>query len=123
MYHLSDQEKHQNQELVQGIDISGLPKDSPIYAIQDGIVSDVGRNSSMGNYIKVDHGNGYESVYMHMNKHMSGLSKGDSVKAGQQIGYMGTTGISTGVHLHLGIKYNGKYVDPAKVMGIKDTKG
>ena len=107
----------------QGIDISGLPKDSPIYAIQDGIVSDVGRNSSMGNYIKVDHGNGYESVYMHMNKHMSGLSKGDSVKAGQQIGYMGTTGISTGVHLHLGIKYNGKYVDPAKVMGIKDTKG
>jgi len=107
----------------QGVDIAGFPMDSPIYAIGNGTVSGKGYQSSMGNYIKVDHGNGYESVYMHMNKHLAGLEIGDEVYAGQQIGYMGTTGASSGVHLHLGIKLNGQYVNPLEVIGLPNSKG
>lgn len=105
-----------------GIDIGGLPTNSKIYAIADGKITSMGYNNSMGNYIWIDHGNGYSSVYMHMNSHASGLLTGDSVTAGQNIGFLGSTGISTGPHLHLGIQLDGKYIDPVEIFpGIYDS--
>lgn len=105
-----------------GVDL-GKPKDSPIYSIGDGVIAAVvpeSRGGSLGNYVKVDHGNGYISIYGHMNKHFEGLQVGDIVNAGQQIGYVGTTGRSTGNHLHLWIQYNGKDVNPIELVGIDD---
>lgn len=105
-----------------GVDL-GKPKDSPIYTIGDGVIAAVvpaSRGGSLGNYVKVDHGNGYVSIYGHMNKHFEGLEVGDIVNAGQQIGYVGSTGRSTGNHLHLMVQYNGENIDPVELVGIDD---
>ena len=59
----------------------------------------------------INHGDGFASIYMHMTNFL--VSKADYVSSGQLIGYMGSTGISTGSHLHFGIIYNGAYVNPA----------
>lgn len=104
-----------------GIDMP-MPQDTPIYSIGDGKVIALVpayQGGSLGNYVTIDHGNGYISTYGHMNKHMEGLSVGQTVKAGQQIGYVGTTGRSTGDHLHLMIKYNNQLVNPFEVMGVE----
>lgn len=101
----------------EGLDISGTGYRSPIYSIQNGVVLKTGYSSSMGNYIYINHNNGYYSVYMHFSKLL--VSKGDTVIKGQTIGLMGNTGRSTGTHLHLGISINGapysstgKFIDP-----------
>lgn len=95
------------------------PMNDPIYSIADGTVyAVVPMNNSYGNYIMIDHGNGYMSLYAHMNKFVDALKVGDTVHAGQQIGFIGTTGRSTGPHLHLEIRINGKRVDALEVMGI-----
>ena len=64
-----------------------------------------------GNYIFINHGDGYSSTYMQMTHFI--VKVGDIVSAGQVVGYMGSTGLSTGVHLHFGIYYNGNSVNPA----------
>lgn len=98
------------------------PMNDPIYSIADGkVYAVVPMNNSYGNYIMIDHGNGYISLYAHMNKFVDGLKVGDTVHAGQQIGFVGTTGRSTGPHLHLEIRINGKREDALKVMGITET--
>jgi len=68
-------------------------------------------SNSAGFYVTINHGDGFSSVYMHMTNFV--VSAGQAVSAGQLIGYVGSTGISTGPHLHFGISYNGKYVNPA----------
>lgn len=106
-----------------GVDLAAS-LDDPIYATASGKVIVKGINDptetrsdwSYGNYIMIDHGNGYVSIYAHMNKHVSTLNVNDTVTAGQQIGYAGTTGRSTGVHLHFEMRYNGKKVDPLVVI-------
>lgn len=104
-----------------GIDIGGLPVNSKIFAIADGTITSMGYNNTMGNYIWIDHGNGYSSVYMHMNGHASGLLTGSVVSAGQNIGFLGSTGVSTGPHLHLGVQFNNEYIDPETIFpGIYD---
>ncbi len=95
------------------------PMNDPIYAIADGTVyAVVPWKDSYGNYVMIDHGNGYMSLYAHMNKFVDGIKVGDKVSAGQQIGFVGTTGRSTGPHLHLEIRINGKRVDALEVMGV-----
>ncbi len=87
-----------------GIDITGIAGGSygsPIKAIQNGTVSQTGSKSDMGNYVIINHNNGYNSVYMHMSKIIA--KTGDAVVKGQVIGLMGSTGRSTGTHLHLGV--------------------
>ena len=64
----------------------------------------------MGNYVSINHGDGFASIYMHMTHFI--VSAGTYVNAGQVIGYVGSTGLSTGPHLHFGISYNGTYVNP-----------
>ena len=97
----------------QGIDLAG-PEGTPIYATKSGVVT-VNRSSrSAGNYITIRHDNTYSSIYMHLSR--SVVKKGQTVKQGELIGYMGSTGIVTGSHLHFGIIKNGSYVNPANYM-------
>lgn len=95
----------------QGIDLSA-PEGTPIYAARTGIITTKTSSKSAGYYITINHGDGYSSVYMHMSR-FANVSVGQAVSAGQVIGYVGSTGISTGNHLHFGIMYNGSYVNPA----------
>lgn len=92
-----------------GIDMSH-PQGTPIYAARDGVISGCGWNDSMGWYIWMDHNDGFETVYMHMTHFI--VTSGEEVSAGQVIGYMGSTGDSTGPHLHFGVRYYGEYVNP-----------
>lgn len=93
-----------------GVDLAG-PEGTPIYASRGGYVTIARYSSSAGYYVSINHGDGYSSIYMHMTTYV--VSAGQTVSAGQLIGYMGSTGISTGSHLHFGISYNGTYVNPA----------
>ena len=94
----------------QGIDIAA-PTGAIIVAAQNGTVLAYGYNSSMGNYVKLQHANGLVTVYMHMSK-IASLSTGKSIVAGQTIGYVGSTGVATGPHLHFGVMLNNTYVSP-----------
>ncbi len=94
-----------------GVDLPGS-EGTPIYATRSGYVTVADfQYGGAGNYVALSHGDGYGSIYMHMTHYI--VSVGQYVEAGQVIGYMGTTGGSTGVHLHFGISYNGTYVNPA----------
>ena len=88
----------------------------PIKATRSGKVTTAQYSSSAGYYVKIDHGDGFASIYMHMTHYI--VKKGQQVEAGQVIGYMGSTGTSTGSHLHFGITYKGTYVNPKKYIKI-----
>ena len=92
-----------------GVDMAAA-KGTPIYATRSGYVTIATYHSTAGNYVTINHQDGYTSVYMHMTHDV--VSVGEYVKAGQLIGYVGSTGRSTGPHLHFGIAYNGNYVNP-----------
>lgn len=98
-----------------GVDLAG-PQGTPIYASRSGVVSTAKYSNSCGYYVTINHGDGYSSVYMHMTNYV--VKSGQAVSAGQLIGYMGSTGISTGSHLHFGITYNGSYVNPANYVNL-----
>lgn len=97
------------RELHSGIDISGTGYNSPVYVTNNGTIKEIQSHYSYGNYILVDHGNGYYTLYAHMSKFMAGLSVGSVVERGQQIGYIGMTGSATGPHLHYEIRTCEKY--------------
>lgn len=97
-----------------GVDLSA-PKGTPIYASRSGVVTAATYNSISGNYVTINHQDGYSSVYMHMTHDV--VEVGEYVKAGQLIGYVGSTGRSTGPHLHFGISYNGTYYNPMDYIG------
>ncbi len=97
-----------------GVDFAA-PTGTPIWAAADGTITFIGRNRAAGNMVVLDHGNGMVSVYMHLHRFRRGLDKGDEVRQRQVIGYVGSTGRSTGPHLHFGVKVNGVYVDPMKL--------
>lgn len=96
-------------ELHKGLDIGGGVGD-PVYVAADGKVTDAGYNSARGNYIMVSHSLGLTTIYMHLSKIEVG--KGDSVKQGKKIAEMGSTGRSTGPHLHFQVEKNGSTIDP-----------
>ena len=111
-----------------GTDYATYGKNLPLYPITRGKVIQVGKDSTSGNYIFIKYPTlGFESFYCHM-KSKPKVKKGDIVEPDTLVGYVGTTGQSTGEHLHLGIKYTkvyvdnkfGKWVDPEKVK-IKTT--
>ena len=83
---------------------------TPIYATGDGIVTEAGAQGTAGNLVKINHGYGYETVYMHMVKIK--VSPRQKVKRGEVIGWVGNTGASTGPHCHYEVHYNGNPVDP-----------
>ena len=93
-----------------GIDIAGLGCGSPIYAAQGGRVTTAGWASGYGNAVEINHGNGYETLYGHMNGVY--VRVGQSVSKGQQVGIMGNTGYSFGCHLHFKASYKGSSINP-----------
>jgi len=98
----------------QGIDLAA-PTGTPIYATADGIVTDAGyNNGGYGNLIKVDHGRGIETRYGHLSAIL--VRAGQRIVRGQQIGRMGSTGRSTGSHLHYEVRIDGRAVNPIPFM-------
>ncbi len=95
------------REFHNGIDIAGTGEGSPVYAINNGVIVEKGYKYDNGNYIIINHNNGYFSLYGHMSK-FTAVKVGDVVAAGQQIGYVGHTGFASGPHLHLSVSYGGK---------------
>ncbi len=88
------------------------PIGTPILAAGDGVVERAGPFSSFGNYVRIRHANGYETAYAHMSRFARGLRVGQRVHQGQVIGYVGTTGRSTGPHLHYEVSLRGQQVNP-----------
>ncbi|MFA6127580.1 MAG: peptidoglycan DD-metalloendopeptidase family protein [Bacteroidales bacterium] len=97
-----------------GVDYA-VPSGTPIVSIGDGKVIEKGYKGGGGNTIKIKHNSNFTTGYMHLRSYAAGISAGSSVRMGQVIGYVGTTGLSTGPHLDFRIWQNGKPVDPQKV--------
>ena len=98
-----------------GIDFRSKPGDS-IYATADGEVDKAFYNGSYGNYVLIDHGNGYETAFCHLSKFL--VRPGQKVHRGQLIGFVGNTGRSTGPHLHYEVTLDGEPIDPYKFMKV-----
>jgi murein DD-endopeptidase MepM/ murein hydrolase activator NlpD len=91
------------------------PLGTAIYASGNGTVEKVGWESGYGKYVKIRHANGYETAYGHMTAFARSTQPGARVRQGQVIGYVGSTGLSTGPHVHYEILVNGRFVDPLRV--------
>jgi murein DD-endopeptidase MepM/ murein hydrolase activator NlpD len=91
------------------------PSGTPVYASGNGVVEKAGWESGYGKYIRIRHTNGYETAYGHMSAYARGIDEGVHVRQGQVIGFVGSTGLSTGSHLHYEILVNGRFVDPMRV--------
>lgn len=99
------------------------PRGRKVYAAADGKVEFVGRRGGYGKTIIIRHSNGYKTLYAHLNKYRTGLKRGQRVKKGRHIGYVGSTGLSSGPHLHLGLYKNGRAINPLKVIRRPQTVG
>ena len=97
------------QKFHNGVDFAAA-SGTPILAAYSGNVVAASYNSSMGNYVMIDHGDGLYTIYMHASKLY--VSSGQSVSKGDQIAAVGSTGRSTGPHLHFSVRLNGNYVSP-----------
>jgi len=91
------------------------PRGTPIYAAGDGTIEKAGRNGSYGNYIRIRHNAEYSTAYAHMKSIKRGVARGVRVHQGQVIGFVGTTGRSTGPHLHYEVLRHGHQVNPMRV--------
>jgi murein DD-endopeptidase MepM/ murein hydrolase activator NlpD len=88
---------------------------TPIFASGNGVVEKVGPDGGYGKYVRIKHNNGYETAYGHMSAFAKGLEPGKRVRQGQVIGFVGSTGMSTGPHVHYEILVNGRFVDPMRI--------
>ena len=95
---------------------------TPIVAAANGVVSYAARLGSYGNLVKIRHADGYETRYAHMKSFRRGIRKGKRVKRGQTIGYVGTTGRSTGPHLHFELRKRGQAINPLRVVQVTTKK-
>src|SRR4051812_36523873 len=91
------------------------PYGTPIFASGNGVVEKVGWEGGYGKYVRLKHNNGYETAYGHMSAFAKGMEPGKRVRQGQVIGFVGSTGASTGAHVHYEILVNGRFVDPLRV--------
>jgi murein DD-endopeptidase MepM/ murein hydrolase activator NlpD len=91
------------------------PYGTPIFASGNGVVEVAGWEGGYGKYVKLKHNNGYETAYGHMSAFAKGLEPGKRVRQGQVIGFVGSTGQSTGAHVHYEILVNGRFVDPMRI--------
>lgn len=105
---------HGGYRMHNGVDMA-CSQGTPIYATRSGKVTTATYEKNAGYYVSINHGDGFSSVYMHMTHYV--VKSGTYVSQGQLIGYVGSTGASTGPHLHFGISYNGSYVNPMKYVG------
>ena len=94
-----------------GVDLAA-PTNTPIIAAMDGVITQLGRKGGYGKYIRIRHSDNYQTAYAHMNGYRQDLKVGNAVKRGEVIGYVGSTGRSTGPHLHFEVLKKNKTVDP-----------
>lgn len=113
--HFTNARKHPVTKVVRphhGVDYAA-PTGTPVVTVGDGTVIEKGWDKKGGgNYLKIKHNSTYTTTYMHLNGFAKGIKKGDKVKQGQLIGYVGSTGMSTGPHLDFRLNKNGKYINP-----------
>jgi len=107
-------------KLHKGLDFAA-PTGTPIYAAGNGVIEYIGRNGAYGKYIRIRHNSSYKTAYAHLNKFKKGIRKGIRVNQGETIGYVGTTGRSTGPHLHYEVIYQNKQINP-KTMKLPSGK-
>jgi murein DD-endopeptidase MepM/ murein hydrolase activator NlpD len=88
---------------------------TPVFAAGNGVIDKIGWEGGYGKYIRIRHANGYETAYGHMSAFARNMEAGKKVRQGQVIGYVGSTGLSTGAHLHYEILINGRFVDPMRI--------
>lgn len=100
-----------------GVDYAA-PRGTPIMAAGSGTVIFAGRTRGYGNVIKIRHGGGYMTLYAHQKAFRKGMRRGKHVKQGQIIGYVGSTGLSTGPHLHFGLYKNNRAINPARMVQV-----
>jgi murein DD-endopeptidase MepM/ murein hydrolase activator NlpD len=98
----------------EGVDYAA-PVGTPVWAVADGVVIFRGWSGGFGRLVKIRHPNGYVSYYGHLSRYAEGVGKGDRVRQRQVVGYVGTTGLTTGPHLDYRLKANGRFVDPLRV--------
>ena len=98
------------------------PTGTPIFAAGSGTVVKAQFWSTWGNYVRIKHVGGYDTEYAHASKIAPGIKPGVKVKQGQVIAYVGTTGRSTGPHLHYGVLYNNKRINPDRVKSLPSIK-
>ncbi len=97
-----------------GVDFEA-PRGVPILAAGDGVIEKIGRNGSYGKYIRIRHNSTYKTAYAHMSGYFKGLKRGSRVRQGSTIGYVGSTGRSTGPHLHYEVIVNDRQTDPMSI--------
>ena len=97
-----------------GVDY-GAPTGTPAHVTADGTVTFAGRKGGGGNMVTVRHTNGYETNYLHLSRFGKGIRRGARVNQGQIIGYVGSTGLSTGPHLDYRVTLNGKWINPLRI--------
>ena len=104
-----------------GIDYAA-PRGTPIHAAGKGTIIEMRRSQSYGNLTKIRHADGYMTLYAHQKKFRKGMYRGKKVKKGQVIGYVGTTGLSSGPHLHFGLYKHNRAINPRSVIHITTKK-
>ncbi len=104
-----------------GIDYAA-PRGTYIRAAGAGKIIEMRRSQSYGNLTKIRHSDGYMTLYAHQQKFRKGMRRGKRVKKGEVIGYVGTTGVSTGPHLHFGLYKNGRAINPRSVIQVTTKK-
>ena len=92
------------------------PVGTPVKTVGDGVVLQTGRDKASGKFVKIRHNSVYQTYYLHLSSFGRGIKKGRRVRQGQVIGYVGSTGMSTGPHLDFRMKKNGRYVNPRRVI-------
>ena len=112
----------------QGVDFAA-PKGTPVFAAGNGIIEFTGRNGGYGKYIRIRHNSSYKTAYGHLNTYNKGISKGVRVNQGQIIGFVGSSGRSSGPHLHYEVIYQNTPINPmtmklpsGKVLKTKELK-
>ena len=95
---------------------------TPIVASGNGTIEEVGHKGYYGNYIRIRHANGYQTAYGHMSRFAAGITEGTKVQQGQIIGYVGSTGLSSGPHLHFEVLVNNRFVDPMSIQVPHERK-
>ena len=101
-------------EFHSGVDWAA-PFGTPIFAAGTGAIEEIGVKGGYGKYVRIRHANGYETAYGHMTAFAKGLDVGSKVRQGQVIGFVGSTGLSTGSHVHFEILVNDRFVDPIRI--------
>jgi len=101
-------------EMHTGVDWAA-PMGTPIFAAGNGSIEEIGVKGGYGKYVRIRHADGYETAYGHMTAFARGLQVGSRIRQGQVIGFVGSTGLSTGAHVHFEILVNDRFVDPMRV--------